>query len=304
MVLTKLKELLGKKEDRTAASKEGSGPSPPNVKAKMIELFLPVANQLESFFPNLKKDLIQAEIEDISAVRYLADSLFKAAGASIMLSATVAVLGWWKYALLALPVIFFFGVFTLAKRPKIKAKKRTRELEKDLPYALRHILIEVEAGVTLYQAMVSVTEGYGEASKEFRRIVNEISAGTSEIEALENAILRNPSKEFRRGLWQIINSLKSGADVSTTLRSLVDTLMENQILEVRKYGKELNPYTLMYMLIAIILPSLGVTFLMIISTFTGISLPPEMFYGILIGLVLFQLMFINIVKSKRPLVKN
>jgi len=79
--------------------------------------------------------------------------------------------------------------------------------------------------------------------------------------------------------------------------------MEKQILSVEEYGKELNPYTLMYMMVAVIMPSLGVTFIMILSTFTGMNLGNNVFYGILIGLVLFQLMFINLVKSKRPAVK-
>jgi len=207
------------------------------------------------------------------------------------------------YLPLIAPVALIFGTFTFAKRPSVQAKKRTRQLEKELPYALRHILIEVDAGISLYQAMVSVSDGYGEASNEFKKIVNEINAGTSEVAALENAILRNPSQEYRRALWQIINALKSGTDVSTTLENLVDSIMEKQILSVEEYGKELNPYTLMYMMVAVIMPSLGVTFIMILSTFTGMNLGNNVFYGILIGLVLFQLMFINLVKSKRPAVK-
>ncbi len=152
--------------------------------------------------------------------------------------------------------------------------------------------------------MVSVTEGYGAVSEEFQKIVSEINAGEDEINALENAVLRNPSQKFRRGIWQIINALRSGSDISNTLESLVDTLIEQQILEVEKYGEELNPYTLIYMLMAIIMPSLGMTFVMMLTTFTGTEISNNMFYGVLIVLAIFQVFFINLVSSKRPQVKT
>lgn len=290
---------------------DDTGPHPPVTKADIEEALLPLAEQMISLFPNLQRDLIQAKMEDHEDVEYLASCIMKAGALGLTVLLLLVFFGitegnatlYW-YAIILGPVLFGFGVFTLAKRPRIKAKKRTRLLEKELPYALRHVLIEVDAGVSLYRAMVSVTDGYGEASEEFNKIVSEINAGKSEVEALEDSILRNPSQQYRRALWQIINSIKSGADVSETLSSLVDTIMEQQILSVEEYGKELNPYTLMYMMIAIIMPSLGVTFLMILSTFTGMDLSNTIFYGILIFLVLFQILFINLVESKRPLVKG
>ncbi|MDY6778541.1 MAG: type II secretion system F family protein [Candidatus Nanohaloarchaea archaeon] len=304
--------LPGSSGDDDEAEETGGPPVPGFLqKETIIERLMPVAEELISFFPNLQRDLIQAEMQDREDVRYLAESLYKALQLALMAGLGMIVIGYTadnmaliRYAFLFTPLILGFGTFTFAKRPNVQAKKRMRQLEKELPYALRHILIEVQAGVSLYQAMVSVTEGYGEASNEFTKIVNEVNAGKSEVEALENAILRNPSQEFRRAMWQIINALESGTDVSSTLESLVDAIMEKQILAVEKYGKSLNPYTLMYLMIAIIMPSLGVTFLMIISTFTGMNISNQMFYGILVGITIFQLVFINMVKSKRPVVKS
>jgi flagellar protein FlaJ len=204
----------------------------------------------------------------------------------------------------AFPLITILGFFTFANYPKIKAKKLSRELEKDLTYALRHMLIEVRSGISLYESMVSVSEGYGEASKEFNRIVKDINGGKPQVEALEDSIVRNPSTQYRRAMWQMINALKSGTDVSNTLETLVDSMIKQQKMEVEKYGKELNPYILVYLMIAVIMPSLGVTFLIVLSTFTGIGLNNFMFYQMLAGLVLFQLFFLNFVKSKRPEVKT
>ncbi len=247
---------------------------------------------------------------DVDPVDHIAESVFRGLSTGAMV-ATGLIVFWVlqddpmlaKLAVAATPVAAGFGFFSYVKLPAIRAKKRVRRLEKELPYALRHLLIEVQAGISLYEAMVAVSEGYGEASVEFKQIVKDINAGTSEIEALEQAVVRNPSMSFRRALWQMINALKSGSDVSTTLESLVDAIVKKQILSVQKYGKELNPYTLMYMMVAVILPSLGVTFLMVLSTFTGANVSSRVFLIILGILILFQLFFINLVKSKRPQVK-
>jgi flagellar protein FlaJ len=207
-------------------------------------------------------------------------------------------------ALAGFPLIFLFGFFTFANYPKIRAKKISRELDKNLPYALRHMLIEVRSGISLYEAMVSVSEDYGEASEEFDRIVRDINGGKPQVKALEDSIVRNPSTQYRRAMWQMINALKSGTDISSTLETLVDSMVKQQKIKVKRYGEELNPYILMYLMIAVIVPSLGVTFMIVLSTFTGMGLDKFMFFQILGGLILFQIFFLNFVKSKRPEVKT
>lgn len=287
----------------------GALPREKPSKEDVMELLMPVAERIQFLFPDMERRISQARME-VGAIEHLAESLFRGASTGGMVGVSLLSMGMifddpfmLQLTLLLTPVAAIFGFFTYAKLPAIRAKKRVRELEKELPYALRHVLIEVKAGISVYQAMVSVSEGYGEASVEFDQIARDINSGMSEIDALEAAVVRNPSLQFRRALWQMINALKSGSDVSTTLESLVDAIVEKQILEVRKYGKELNPYTLMYMMAAIILPSLGVTFLMVLSTFTGAGITEGIFYGILVFLIFFQIMFINLVKSKRPSVK-
>ena len=107
--------------------------------------------------------------------------------------------------------------------------------------------------------------------------------------------------------------VEKGMKVSKDLKEYILDELEARLKELRKekareynqkYGKELNPYTLIYMLLAVILPSLGVTFLMILSTFTGLKTSNSLFYGILPFLIIFQYFFINFIRSKRPLIKS
>lgn len=280
------------------------------VSEKYLKYFLPIAGRANKLVPNIQRDLTRARMEvdsDVFLASAVARGLQIGSTISLALVAAGAVTSSQQIMIggvALLPIVTVFGFFTVANYPKIKTKRISRELDKDLPYALRHMLIEVRSGISLYEAMVSVSEGYGEASNEFRRITKDINGGKPQIEALEDSIVRNPSEQYRRAMWQMINALKSGTDLSNTLETLVDSMIKQQKLEVERYGKELNPYILVYLMIAVIMPSLGVTFLIVLSTFTGVGLDKFTFYQILGGLILFQIFFLNFVKSKRPEVKT
>lgn len=280
------------------------------VPERFIQPLLPVAQSFRKLVPNVQRDLTRARMER-DPDRFLASSLFKGIQVGGTLTLAIAAFGFVTSnhqvvigSVVGAPLLVFFGFLTFANYPKIKAKRRSRKLERDLPYALRHMLIEVRSGISLYEAMVSVSEDYGEASKEFNRIVKDINGGKPQVEALEDSIVRNPSTQYRRAMWQMINALKSGTDISHTLDSLVESMVKQQKLQVKRYGKELNPYVLVYLMIAVIVPSLGVTFMIVLSTFTGVGLGKFTFYQIIGGLILFQLFFLNFVKSKRPEVKT
>lgn len=193
-----------------------------------------------------------------------------------------------------------FVFFYLMRYPNFVALRRTKKLDKDLLDSLQHILIEIKSGVPLFNSMIGITEGYGEVSDEFKIIVKEMNAGISEIKALERASLRNPSLHFRRSLWQITNAMKAGSDVASSLEAIVDTLTQEQVIAIRRYGQELSPFTLMYMLFAVIMPTLGITFLIILSSFAGLKIPDFTFPMILLVLAVFQFFYMGIIKTKRP----
>jgi len=194
-----------------------------------------------------------------------------------------------------------FIFFYLIQYPRLVASRRMKVLESDLLNSLQHMLIEIKSGVPLFNSMVSISTGYGEISEEFKKVVKEINTGKSEIKALEESSRRNPSLYFRRTLWQLTNSIKAGSDIGNALEAIVHNLTQEQIIAIRKYGQELSPYTLIYMLIAIIMPTLGITFLIILSSFAGIAVPKLIFPLIVIALAVFQYFYMGIIKTKRPL---
>jgi flagellar protein FlaJ len=220
------------------------------------------------------------------------------------------------YIILNLPVSFlltltvlslvmgFLSFFYITLYPRLIIVRKVKDLEKNLLFALRHLLIQVKSGVPLFDGLVSISNGnYGLISKEFKVCTKKISTGLDQTIALEELALRNPSLNFRRIVWQITSAIKTGANLGSTLDSIVDNLSQEQKVMIRRYGSQLNPLAMMYMMLAVIIPSLGITFLIIFSAFSGIAVTEMIFYGILLGLAFFQFMFIGIVKSRRPAIE-
>ena len=272
---------------------------------KASKIFEGFGNAIAKSKPSLKMDLFQAEI-DIQPREYASIAVFTAFFYFLMLFGLVFWIGLIArgpdFVLpTAIATIFSGFVFTYILRyPTLVSSKRTKKLERDLLTALQHILIEIRSGVPLFNALIGISNGYGEVSEEMKKVVKEINAGTSEINALEKASQRNPSLYFRRSMWQMTNAIKAGSDVAGALNSIVEGLTREQVNAIRRYGQELNPYSMVYMLVAVIMPTLGITFLIILSSFAGIQIPGLIFPLILVGLALFQFFFMGIIKTKRP----
>ena len=264
-----------------------------------------ITQSLVRIFPGLNRDLYQSDI-NIKPLDYIGVALFTALFYGILMGGMVtfsSIIFTGTFDFIGIIVGFllsFISFYFIIFYPKVIIKKRTKRLEKNLLFALRHVLIEIKSGIPLFDSLVGVSSGYDELSDEFMKIVKKINAGKSQIESLNDASEKNPSLYFRRALWQIVNAIKAGSDIGNTLDVITDNLGEEQLNQIKSYGQELNPWTMMYMMVAVIAPSLGVTFLIILSSFSGIAIPKALFPAILLGLFMFQVFFIGFIKSKRP----
>ena len=62
----------------------------------------------------------------------------------------------------------------------------------------------------------------------------------------------------------------------------------------------LNPLAMGYLLMAVILPALAVTFMIVLGSFPSIKVGENTFIGLLFIVTVFQIMYLGIMKSKRP----
>ncbi|MBI3588662.1 type II secretion system F family protein [Candidatus Micrarchaeota archaeon] len=278
---------------------------PPKLVSNIAGKLENLGGVASALFPTLRETLLQAEIET-AAPRYaslaIAAGLANAAFVGILLAAlglifrqSVATV---VAALTAIVAIVTFT--TILIYPGIVARRRARAMDAFLIPATRQLLIEVKSGVPLFNAMASVSDEYGGVSQEFRKMVKKINSGVPEIDVITEATMTNPSLHFRKLLWQISNSLKVGSDVAKVLETQIDEMMRLKVQQIRNYGQELSPWTMIYMMAAVILPSLGITMLIVVGSFVNFVIPKVLLVGILIFLLLFQLFFMNFVASRRP----
>ncbi len=280
-------------------------PFPLKKALKISRIFQGIANGIAKSIPSMKLDLYQAGM-DIAPRDYASLAVFTGFFYFVMMFPLIFAVGLIVGRVDFVPPLAVSGIFSvfvyfyILRFPKLKAARRTRKLERDLLGALQHILIEIKSGVPLFNALLGVSDGYGEVSDEFKKVVKEINAGTAEIESLERSSKRNPSLHFRRALWQITNAIRAGSDIANALEAIVNALTAEQVIAIRRYGQELSPYAMMYMLIAVIMPTLGITFLIILSSFAGLNIPTYIFPVIILALGIFQFFYMGIIKTKRP----
>lgn len=194
-----------------------------------------------------------------------------------------------------------FIAMQLVAYPKIVLKRKMRDIDRNLIFGLRTILVEIRAGVTLFDSIGIVAQANnGQLSKEFARSVKDIQTGTYQNQALENLGERNPSMHFKRSIWQLVNGLKSGGDIGNVMQSLVDSLSREKENQVKKYGNSLKMLSLVYMMLGAIIPALGMTFMIILSTLPSSNINEMAFYFLLGGVCIGQFMFLGVIKSSRP----
>lgn len=263
-----------------------------------------IAKQIAATKPGLKTRLRMAQM-DLTPEQYIQKALVQGAMVGVIF-ALIAFMFIQRdngslFTVILVGVATFFLVYFLSmKRVDAQVSKRAKEIDKDVLFAGRFLLIKLNAGRPLMVALTEASKSYGVANKVFTDIIHEIDLGTPMEDALENATKYNASAKLRRILFQISNALKIGIDVSTTLESVLDEIASEQLVEIQRYGKKLNSFTMFYMLLAIVLPSLGMTIFIVVASLTSVSVGPLLFFVVGFFFLIVQIIFITLFRSIRP----
>jgi len=263
-----------------------------------------IVKNIERQFPTLALDLRRANM-DMDPGSFILRTL--------MISVMTTVMGWGSLYILTpiiglppailfilLPLIFI-GVFLwFMHSPRVKIAKKERDLDRDVLFAGRDMVISLKAGVPLFNAMGNVSQDYGVASKEFARVVERIQSGVPADVALQEVSEANTSKRFRQILFQIIASQRSGSDVAAGLDSTLDQISREQVISLKRYGQQLNPLTMFYLLVGIILPSIGITVGIVITSFVKITIDSSVLLGVILFILIIQIAFLAFMISSRP----
>lgn len=212
------------------------------------------------------------------------------------------------------PIVVAFVVFMFAyvfgrSHPRSRAIARSRAAEKQLPFALRHLAVEIRAGMGLYQAMRAVAEAdYGVLSEEFTRTLREIDEGKSTEVALSNLAARMKSRGIRRAIANVLRAVRIGGNLSDAIMSVANDVAFEQRMKVAAYGEKLNFFSVIYMFVAVVFPVM----LMMLTTvgyaptgsdlLKGFQLDPRLL-GVMYLVVFpaFILLFLFFVRSSDPM---
>ncbi len=133
------------------------------------------------------------------------------------------------------------------------------------------------------------------------KVVQEVQAGKSIVNVLDEFGMMSSSEYLRRVFWQVVNALKTGSNVGISLKMISTELKEEKENRITSYSQELSLWSLIYMIVVIVMPSMGVTLILILSSFLGGAMITEaIFWLILVGIIFAQIIFISIIRSKRP----
>jgi len=266
---------------------------------------------LAAKFPDLKKRLFMAEMNITPAEFVQGASVKSAVVTAVLLLAMLAMVSgmttdlfWIIFSVIVGIAVFSYITFNFfLMQPNLAIIKRGKKIDQELLFAGRHILIELRSGLTLFDAMLGVSQDYGEVSREFNKIVEKITLGVPANVALHEVAENSPSQYFKRLILQVSNSLMSGSDIADSLEVVLDQIAKEQVIQVKVYGQKLNPIVMFFMLFGVIIPSLGVAFVILLMSFIGSSFSsygPSALAGMFFVVGIIQFMFLSMVESSRP----
>ncbi|MEM0358410.1 MAG: type II secretion system F family protein [Candidatus Hadarchaeales archaeon] len=259
------------------------------------------AERLMGFFKGIDQDLYRANLP-LSPERYVSLVL----GVSILVALFSFLFSFLLFstflALLVAPLSFLFS-FTFGRiYPRSRVKSRAVAINREMPYALRHMATHLSSGIGLPESVTSVSKAnYGVLSEEFGRVVRDMNGGMSMEEALTSLAQRVESEPLKRFVRQVVRTLRVGGDLSHLLNSLADETSFEMRMKLRDYTQSLNMLTLIYMFASSVVPALLIIMTTVTSGMGGAAMSTQSAAVLFLLLVPFLLVvFLFMVKRFEP----
>lgn len=186
--------------------------------------------------------------------------------------------------------------------PQIKQKRQYYDLNQELPYALRHMGIELKSGKGLHDTLITVANAnYGSFSRELSRVLEQVRYGKSTENALLEMSNRINSGGLSRSVQQIVGTLRVGGNLANSLEIIADDISFDMHVKLKDYSQRLNAFILIYTFVAILAPVILLIMLMAASTVVGDIMPSNLIIMMYVGLFPMIVVFMGLfVKKLEP----
>jgi len=207
---------------------------------------------------------------------------------------------------IALPLIVGFLAFLISTifylfYPKMMGKTIGTTIDRELIFAMRDMLIQISSGIPLFTVIENIgSSNYGYVSMEFKRVATNVKGGSSLLHELELMAIRTQSEYLKKISWQLVTAIRSGANLTATLKSVVKVLVDYQFSISKSFNAELNFIILIFMLLSAVLPTIGTTVLVIFSVFGMFGISSEVLLAVVVISFFAQAGIVAYVYTKRP----
>lgn len=259
-----------------------------------MRVFGELAEKITPFFRDLIEDLRRAGFE-LSLQEYLSMALLTAFIVFLVeiptLTFIISVLTrTFLFSLLSAFLLSLgfatFIFFLFLGYPKAIIKDKAKEIDRTLPIATLHLFTIAQTKLPL-DKVFKIFEKFvaGGIRREIGRIVTDVDVFGIDINtALERAVARSPSKDFKELLWGILSTNRAGGDLGIYLKEKSSTFLEDFRRRLYEFSHQLTLYIEIY-LVAIVIGAIFFTILTAI--FAGLV-------GIEIDIILIQFFLISI----------
>jgi tight adherence protein C len=230
LVAQRLAEMQGAGRDTPAILQRRNRQARTERLKGVLQAFGEAVQERSSNTSAVRLRLIQAGYPGAAAVpMYMGARIAMPAGLAMAGAVMMPTLGYSAAATLMMVIYLAVTGYLL---PSIavgrSVKKRQKEMQKALPDALDMLVVSVEAGLGLNQALVRVSEEIDRVSpvlSEQLALVNlEIRAGTAREEALRNLAERTGLQDISSLVGMLIQTERFGTSVAQALRVHAETM--------------------------------------------------------------------------------
>jgi tight adherence protein C len=144
---------------------------------------------------------------------------------------------------------------------RLKAERRTKVIDRELPDAIDLIVTSVEAGLSVQQAMMTVAEKFsGAIGEEFGRVNAETNIGRTRTEALTEMATRTGSRDLMLFVRAITQAEEMGLAIGGVLRNQSAEIRERRQQRAREQAAKI-PVKMTIPTVLLMLPTLFILIL-------------------------------------------
>lgn len=190
----------------------------------------------------------------------------------------------------------------LLLRPSMLASKKAQLIERDLPFALMAMSVELNIKVPFEKVLENAARGSGVLASEFRRAVADVKEGSASIqEALFALGERADSLMLRRSISQLNGIYEHGYGGEAVRRIAAEQLAKQRAVS-KEFSGKLVLFSLMFIAVSAIVPALFLAFIAVGSMFMEMDFTAQQVLLIaVLGFPAVDLAMLAWIRGKTPM---